>query len=153
MCNVNCGCEDVPYSPICHEATETTFFSPCHAGCQAWNAQLKVRYVLYLQYLLITSLYKFIQRYLTIISGNFFPVLLQLLLFTTHRAKYIHHRSNFTHNCQYFFNFNYSRRFCFTKTIRTATSHNNINTNKNFTEAISHHSIRYSSRLCHYIRQ
>ncbi|TMW53195.1 hypothetical protein DOY81_001738 [Sarcophaga bullata] len=40
-CNVNCGCEDVPYSPICHEATETTFFSPCHAGCQAWNAQLK----------------------------------------------------------------------------------------------------------------
>ncbi|XP_061402165.1 solute carrier organic anion transporter family member 74D [Musca vetustissima] len=40
-CNANCGCEDVPYSPICHEETETTFFSPCHAGCQSWNSDLK----------------------------------------------------------------------------------------------------------------
>ncbi|XP_073826986.1 organic anion transporting polypeptide 33Ea [Musca autumnalis] len=40
-CNANCGCEDVPYSPICHEETETTFFSPCHAGCQTWNSDLK----------------------------------------------------------------------------------------------------------------
>uniref|UniRef100_A0A1I8PEC0 Solute carrier organic anion transporter family member n=1 Tax=Stomoxys calcitrans TaxID=35570 RepID=A0A1I8PEC0_STOCA len=40
-CNKNCGCEDVPYTPVCHEDTETTFFSPCHAGCQTWNSDLK----------------------------------------------------------------------------------------------------------------
>ncbi|XP_075153050.1 organic anion transporting polypeptide 33Ea [Haematobia irritans] len=40
-CNMNCGCDDVPYTPVCHELTETTYFSPCHAGCQTWNSDLK----------------------------------------------------------------------------------------------------------------
>ncbi|XP_037811901.1 solute carrier organic anion transporter family member 74D [Lucilia sericata] len=40
-CNANCACDDVPYSPVCHEPSETTYFSPCHAGCQKWNADLK----------------------------------------------------------------------------------------------------------------
>ncbi|KAM7352129.1 organic anion transporting polypeptide 33Ea [Cochliomyia hominivorax] len=40
-CNANCACDNVPYSPVCHEATETTYFSPCHAGCQKWNSDHK----------------------------------------------------------------------------------------------------------------
>uniref|UniRef100_A0A336M246 Solute carrier organic anion transporter family member n=1 Tax=Culicoides sonorensis TaxID=179676 RepID=A0A336M246_CULSO len=36
-CNSNCICDSVPYSPVCHEETGTTFFSPCHAGCNKWN--------------------------------------------------------------------------------------------------------------------
>ncbi|XP_058794444.1 solute carrier organic anion transporter family member 74D [Phymastichus coffea] len=34
-CNTACNCELIKYSPVCHEATGTTFFSACHAGCQS----------------------------------------------------------------------------------------------------------------------
>ncbi|XP_037958813.1 solute carrier organic anion transporter family member 74D-like [Teleopsis dalmanni] len=40
-CNANCSCEGVPYSPICHEPSDTTYFSPCHAGCLNWNSEEK----------------------------------------------------------------------------------------------------------------
>ncbi|KAJ8669938.1 hypothetical protein QAD02_001197 [Eretmocerus hayati] len=33
-CNIDCNCESVKYSPVCHEPTGTTFYSACHAGCQ-----------------------------------------------------------------------------------------------------------------------
>ncbi|CAL7943801.1 unnamed protein product [Xylocopa violacea] len=33
-CNVDCNCDGVKYSPVCHVATRTTFFSACHAGCR-----------------------------------------------------------------------------------------------------------------------
>jgi organic anion transporter 5A len=33
-CNAACNCELVKYAPVCHEATRTTFFSACHAGCR-----------------------------------------------------------------------------------------------------------------------
>ncbi|KAF7990327.1 hypothetical protein HCN44_000132 [Aphidius gifuensis] len=36
-CNVNCNCDDSKYSPVCHQATKTTFMSPCHAGCKNSN--------------------------------------------------------------------------------------------------------------------
>lgn len=26
------------YSPVCHVATDTTYFSACHAGCRNWNS-------------------------------------------------------------------------------------------------------------------
>lgn len=41
QCNKNCSCDNVTYSPICHEASDTTFFSACHAGCRAWNPNQK----------------------------------------------------------------------------------------------------------------
>ncbi|KAL0126170.1 hypothetical protein PUN28_004945 [Cardiocondyla obscurior] len=34
-CNADCNCLGVKYAPVCHEASKTTFFSACHAGCQA----------------------------------------------------------------------------------------------------------------------
>ncbi|KZC05245.1 PREDICTED: solute carrier organic anion transporter family member 5A1 [Dufourea novaeangliae] len=34
-CNIGCNCEGVKYSPVCHEASKTTFFSACHAGCRS----------------------------------------------------------------------------------------------------------------------
>ncbi|XP_011147025.1 solute carrier organic anion transporter family member 4C1 isoform X1 [Harpegnathos saltator] len=33
-CNTDCNCAGVKYSPVCHEASKTTFFSACHAGCR-----------------------------------------------------------------------------------------------------------------------
>lgn len=33
-CNVDCNCAGIKYSPVCHEASGTTFFSACHAGCR-----------------------------------------------------------------------------------------------------------------------
>ncbi|XP_043258723.1 solute carrier organic anion transporter family member 74D [Colletes gigas] len=33
-CNQDCNCEGVKYSPVCHEASKTTFYSACHAGCR-----------------------------------------------------------------------------------------------------------------------
>ncbi|XP_024880200.1 solute carrier organic anion transporter family member 4C1 [Temnothorax curvispinosus] len=33
-CNADCNCAGVKYSPVCHEASMTTFFSACHAGCR-----------------------------------------------------------------------------------------------------------------------
>lgn len=41
-CNANCYCGTVPYSPVCEIETETTFFSPCHAGCNTWNDEKKI---------------------------------------------------------------------------------------------------------------
>ncbi|XP_034947903.1 solute carrier organic anion transporter family member 74D isoform X2 [Chelonus insularis] len=32
-CNINCNCDNVKYSPVCHEASMTSYFSACHAGC------------------------------------------------------------------------------------------------------------------------
>ncbi|KAL1123268.1 hypothetical protein AAG570_002354, partial [Ranatra chinensis] len=32
-CNLECGCENLKYSPVCLEAYGMTFYSPCHAGC------------------------------------------------------------------------------------------------------------------------
>ncbi|XP_055613870.1 solute carrier organic anion transporter family member 74D-like, partial [Uranotaenia lowii] len=40
-CNSHCHCEGIPYSPVCREETGTTFFSACHAGCDAWNTKEK----------------------------------------------------------------------------------------------------------------
>lgn len=37
VCNSGCICDSVPYSPVCHEDSGMTFFSPCHAGCHKWN--------------------------------------------------------------------------------------------------------------------
>ncbi|CAK9823948.1 Solute carrier organic anion transporter family member 74D [Anthophora retusa] len=33
-CNSDCNCNGVKYSPVCHLASRTTFFSACHAGCR-----------------------------------------------------------------------------------------------------------------------
>lgn len=41
QCNANCSCTGVAYSPVCYEPTSTTFFSPCHAGCNTWNDKEK----------------------------------------------------------------------------------------------------------------
>ncbi|KAH0567005.1 hypothetical protein KQX54_006002 [Cotesia glomerata] len=32
-CNVGCNCDGVKYAPVCHEASMTSYFSACHAGC------------------------------------------------------------------------------------------------------------------------
>lgn len=32
---MGCNCENVKYSPVCHQPTKTTFFSACHAGCKS----------------------------------------------------------------------------------------------------------------------
>lgn len=42
-CNGNCACDNVPYNPVCDEATGRTFFSACHAGCQSWDGSGQVR--------------------------------------------------------------------------------------------------------------
>ncbi|XP_063703660.1 solute carrier organic anion transporter family member 74D isoform X2 [Culicoides brevitarsis] len=41
-CNSNCICDHVPYSPVCHEESGVTFFSPCHAGCNKWHEKDRV---------------------------------------------------------------------------------------------------------------
>ncbi|XP_068150906.1 solute carrier organic anion transporter family member 74D [Drosophila tropicalis] len=41
-CNANCSCSGISYTPVCHEATETTYFSACHAGCYNYNSDSKV---------------------------------------------------------------------------------------------------------------
>ncbi len=41
QCNTNCSCTGVAYSPVCFEPTSTTFFSPCHAGCNRWDDKEK----------------------------------------------------------------------------------------------------------------
>ncbi|XP_065073766.1 solute carrier organic anion transporter family member 74D [Ochlerotatus camptorhynchus] len=40
-CNSQCHCDGIPYNPICQEETGITFFSACHAGCDAWDAKGK----------------------------------------------------------------------------------------------------------------
>ncbi|CAM1312894.1 Uncharacterised protein g6121 [Pycnogonum litorale] len=32
-CVENCGCDLSVFTPVCHESTQTSYFSPCHAGC------------------------------------------------------------------------------------------------------------------------
>ena len=35
-CSQDCGCEGIPYNPVCsNEDGYTNFFSPCHAGCES----------------------------------------------------------------------------------------------------------------------
>ncbi|KAH8267512.1 hypothetical protein KR018_006415 [Drosophila ironensis] len=41
-CNSNCSCDGISYTPVCHEPTDTTFFSACHAGCRGYNATTKM---------------------------------------------------------------------------------------------------------------
>ncbi|XP_043653681.1 solute carrier organic anion transporter family member 74D [Drosophila teissieri] len=41
-CNMNCSCEGITYTPVCHEPTDTTYFSACHAGCRGYNATSKL---------------------------------------------------------------------------------------------------------------
>ncbi|XP_030380437.1 solute carrier organic anion transporter family member 74D [Scaptodrosophila lebanonensis] len=41
-CNANCSCSGVPYSPVCHEPSQITYFSACHAGCSSWDGDLKL---------------------------------------------------------------------------------------------------------------
>nr|XP_018907628.1 PREDICTED: solute carrier organic anion transporter family member 2B1-like [Bemisia tabaci]XP_018907629.1 PREDICTED: solute carrier organic anion transporter family member 2B1-like [Bemisia tabaci] len=36
-CNQNCHCEFVKFSPVCHQPTNTTFISPCLAGCTGFD--------------------------------------------------------------------------------------------------------------------
>ncbi|XP_017774177.1 PREDICTED: solute carrier organic anion transporter family member 4C1 [Nicrophorus vespilloides] len=33
VCNANCSCNNIKYSPVCDSVGQTTYFSPCHAGC------------------------------------------------------------------------------------------------------------------------
>ena len=39
-CNMNCGCSSDEYQPICSVDGETHFFSPCQAGCQAFETKV-----------------------------------------------------------------------------------------------------------------
>ncbi|XP_034248106.1 solute carrier organic anion transporter family member 74D isoform X2 [Thrips palmi] len=32
-CNLNCGCQNIKYDPVCFEPLGLTFYSACHAGC------------------------------------------------------------------------------------------------------------------------
>ncbi|KAH8413464.1 hypothetical protein KR009_011422 [Drosophila setifemur] len=41
-CNTNCSCEGISYTPVCHEPTDTTFFSACHAGCRGYDPKTKM---------------------------------------------------------------------------------------------------------------
>ncbi|CAH8476325.1 unnamed protein product [Schistosoma mattheei] len=34
VCNANCSCNQNEWSPVCHLASDITYISPCHAGCQ-----------------------------------------------------------------------------------------------------------------------
>lgn len=36
-CNTNCRCDSIPYSPVCDQTAGITYFSPCHAGCKAFD--------------------------------------------------------------------------------------------------------------------
>lgn len=41
-CNTNCHCDGVSYSPVCDRLTNTTYFSPCHAGCRSYDEKENV---------------------------------------------------------------------------------------------------------------
>lgn len=43
-CNLNCACDKMPYSPVCDPITRTTYYSPCHAGCNEFNESRRVSY-------------------------------------------------------------------------------------------------------------
>lgn len=36
-CNSNCNCDGISYTPVCDRLTNTTYFSPCHAGCKSFD--------------------------------------------------------------------------------------------------------------------
>lgn len=41
-CNSNCSCDGISFRPVCDHSTATTYFSPCHAGCKAFDVELNV---------------------------------------------------------------------------------------------------------------
>lgn len=41
-CNVNCHCDGIAYTPVCHEDTGETFFNPCVASCKAYSKKERV---------------------------------------------------------------------------------------------------------------
>ncbi|CAD7086074.1 unnamed protein product [Hermetia illucens] len=41
-CNENCHCDEVRYTPVCHEPSNQVFFSPCHAGCKTWEPKQNI---------------------------------------------------------------------------------------------------------------
>lgn len=41
-CNTNCNCDGISYTPVCDRFTNTTYFSPCHAGCRAYDEKENV---------------------------------------------------------------------------------------------------------------
>lgn len=41
-CNTNCHCDGISYSPVCDRLTNTTYFSPCHAGCRSYDEKKNV---------------------------------------------------------------------------------------------------------------
>lgn len=41
-CNTNCHCDGISYSPVCDRLTNTTYFSPCHAGCRSYDEKENV---------------------------------------------------------------------------------------------------------------
>ena len=42
VCNSGCACDGVPYSPVCNIDTQSTYFSPCHAGCTSWDEKSRI---------------------------------------------------------------------------------------------------------------
>ena len=38
-CNAGCHCSTAVFSPLCDLDSQKTYFSPCHAGCSAVNAE------------------------------------------------------------------------------------------------------------------
>ncbi|KAG4066811.1 hypothetical protein HA402_012878 [Bradysia odoriphaga] len=41
-CNMDCYCDNVPYSPVCSVKTGSTFYSPCHGACNQWDSEKKI---------------------------------------------------------------------------------------------------------------
>lgn len=41
-CNSNCNCDGVSYTPVCDRTINTTYFSPCHAGCKTFDKEAMV---------------------------------------------------------------------------------------------------------------
>ncbi|KAG4075324.1 hypothetical protein HA402_003115 [Bradysia odoriphaga] len=41
-CNTDCKCDGIPYSPVCDQTAGITYFSPCHAGCRAFDKEAKL---------------------------------------------------------------------------------------------------------------
>lgn len=37
--DLSCHCDDISFTPICNIQTNETYFSPCHAGCKAFDAK------------------------------------------------------------------------------------------------------------------
>ncbi|XP_055341717.1 solute carrier organic anion transporter family member 3A1-like [Paramacrobiotus metropolitanus] len=44
QCSNNCYCDGRPFSPVCHEETGISYYSPCHAGCSEVFVRDKVKY-------------------------------------------------------------------------------------------------------------